>query len=501
MLITRAEIDGAAPIDLRIAGGRIAEIGRALPRRCRRASARRRRRRTAPRPARPPHPPDGPGRRRGIGALRPSTGSKHRVAGECPREAARNRAGGFAEWATTSPSPVTSTGHLLDDLAPDRPVRIQHRSGAMWVVNSPAVDHLGLDRGVDQPGVERDATGRATGRLFRLDAWLRERLEDGAPPSLADVSLRLASFGVTGLTDATADNSSSELRAFVAAAERGELLQRLLVMGGRDLPSPTHGMVERGALKVLLDESDLPSFEQLQGIIETAHGESRSVAVHCVTRSELVLAAAAFAAARRSTWRPDRARLGGATRRGPAARRSPSHRRHPAGLHPRARRRLPRRRRAPGSALALPLRGIPTRLGATRRKHRRPLRRSGSLDGDARGGRSPHRSRGHHRLRRGAHTRASPCPVHLAPRATGRGAAPDRRQEHRRTSACSTVPGRRRARSSPAKWWSPPSAVAASSGRCRRSICSALAERNQVTHGELARRNFHSPSIRTYSSW
>jgi predicted amidohydrolase YtcJ len=48
---------------------------------------------------------------------------------------------------------------------------------------------------------------------------------------------------------------------------------------------------------VRLDENDLPCFETLQGIIETAHREGRSAAVHCVTRSELVLAAAAFAAA------------------------------------------------------------------------------------------------------------------------------------------------------------------------------------------------------------
>jgi predicted amidohydrolase YtcJ len=56
-------------------------------------------------------------------------------------------------------------------------------------------------------------------------------------------------------------------------------------------------MVERGALKVLLDEGDLPPFEALQDIIESAHRGGRAVAVHCVTRSELVLAAAAFAAA------------------------------------------------------------------------------------------------------------------------------------------------------------------------------------------------------------
>ena len=296
MLISRAEIDGTAPIDLRIAGGRIAEIGCALPRRAGERVF------------------DAKG-----GALLPGLHDHHihlmalavaEVSVRCgpPRvrsiESLASALRGGAEqsgWIRGVGYHESVAGHLdralLDELAPDRPVRIQHRSGAMWVVNSAAVDHLGLDRGVDQPGVERDTTGRATGRLFRLDAWLRERLEDGAPPDLARASLRLASFGVTGLTDATAENSGFELRAFVAAADRGELLQRLLVMGSRDLPSPTHGMVERGALKVLLDESDLPSFEALQDTIEAAHRDGRAAAVHCVTRSELVLAAAAFAAA------------------------------------------------------------------------------------------------------------------------------------------------------------------------------------------------------------
>jgi predicted amidohydrolase YtcJ len=296
VLIARAEIDGSAPIDLRISGGRITEIGCALPRRAGERVL------------------EAEG-----GALLPGLHDHHihlmalavaEVSVRCGPPQVRDieslasalRSGAERSgWIRGVGYHESAAGHLdratLDDLAPDRPVRIQHRSGAMWVVNSAAVDHLGLDRGVDQPGVERDAAGRATGRLFRLDGWLREQLEDGAPPALAQVSLRLASFGVTGLTDATAENSGAELRAFVAAAEGGDLLQHLVVMGRSDLPSPTHGRVERGARKVLLDESDLPSFEQLQGIIETAHGESRPVAVHCVTRSELVLAATAFAAA------------------------------------------------------------------------------------------------------------------------------------------------------------------------------------------------------------
>jgi predicted amidohydrolase YtcJ len=296
VLITGAEIDGDAPLDLRIARGRIAEIGSPLTRRSGERVV------------------DADG-----GALLPGLHDHHihlmalAVAegsvrcgppqvrsAESLENALRVGARGSG-WIRGVGYHESVAGHLdralLDRLAPDRPVRIQHRSGAMWAMNSLAVERLGLDRGVDQPGIERDAAGRATGRLFRLDSWLRERLEDGALPSLGDMSLRLASFGVTGLTDATAENSSAELGAFVAAAERGELLQRLVVMGGPDLDPPAHPMVEVGARKLLLDENDLPSFEHLQATIETAHGQSRSVAVHCVTRSELVLTAAAFAAA------------------------------------------------------------------------------------------------------------------------------------------------------------------------------------------------------------
>jgi predicted amidohydrolase YtcJ len=168
----------------------------------------------------------------------------------------------------------------------------------MWILNSAAVEQLGLDRGVDHAGVERDLRGLATGRLFRADEWLREKLETVDPPNLAPVSRLLASFGVSGLTDATASNSDDELQRLVAAVQQGELLQRLLVMGRPDLPAPTHPLVELGAVKVLLDERDLPPIEELEGRIERAHRQGRNVAIHCVTRPELVFAIAAFGAAR-----------------------------------------------------------------------------------------------------------------------------------------------------------------------------------------------------------
>ena len=165
------------------------------------------------------------------------------------------------------------------------------------MVNSRALDLLGLDAGVDPEGVERDARGRATGRLFRLDSWLRERLDARGLPNLSAVGRQLATYGVTGLTDATPGNAAPELEAFLAALERGELPQRLVLMGRADLPEIDRTRVTRGALKLLLDDHSLPELDSFQRQIEQAHADGRRVAVHCVTRAQLFFALAGFAAA------------------------------------------------------------------------------------------------------------------------------------------------------------------------------------------------------------
>jgi predicted amidohydrolase YtcJ len=182
----------------------------------------------------------------------------------------------------------------LDLLLRERPVRIQHRSGAAWFLNSRAIELLGLDRGEDTEGVERDEHGHATGRLFRSDRWLGKRLGDSEPPSIASVSGTLARYGVTGLTDATVHNGPDEMNAFVAAAANERLLQRVHVMGTAQLAECGTPGVALGARKIVLDERSLPAIGDLTADIAAAHGSGRTVAIHCVTRVELVLACAAL---------------------------------------------------------------------------------------------------------------------------------------------------------------------------------------------------------------
>lgn len=180
----------------------------------------------------------------------------------------------------------------LDALVCDRPVKLQHRSGKLWVVNSAAAKRLRLSEHSGLPGLELDATGEPTGRLFRLDRWLRAQLlpEDRpAMPSLATVSRQLASYGVTGVTDASPDNGPGAMQYFASAAASAELLQDVRVMGEQGLPDAACPQVQRGERKVMLDEDALPDWDTLQTIFDSAHRAGRAVAVHCVTPTELVL--------------------------------------------------------------------------------------------------------------------------------------------------------------------------------------------------------------------
>ncbi len=174
-----------------------------------------------------------------------------------------------------------SIGHVdrdwLDRCGPDRPIRIQHRSGRLWILNSRGMAALAM-------------TGLVDGYLVDGDALLQERLRND-PPDLSPVGAELAQRGVTGLTDATHRNGSRDLKRFIASG----LAQRLVIMGDASLDTvrPT-GRVAVGAVKFHLHDHDLPPLEEMVAAIGKAHEAGRPVAAHCVTRAELLLYLAAL---------------------------------------------------------------------------------------------------------------------------------------------------------------------------------------------------------------
>ncbi len=154
----------------------------------------------------------------------------------------------------------------LDALVADTPLRIQHRSGAMWILNSAGLARVGL---ADHPH----------GRLHSADDWA-----DALPrraTELADVTHRLAAYGVTGITDATPDLTAEDVVTLTVSHRRGEIPQRLhfLAPGKRIL------------------HDDRLDVDELTGWVGDHHDNDVPVALHCVTHPQLVVALAALRSA------------------------------------------------------------------------------------------------------------------------------------------------------------------------------------------------------------
>ncbi len=154
----------------------------------------------------------------------------------------------------------------LDAIISDTPTRIQHRSGALWILNSAALSSIGL---ADHPD----------GRLHSADDW-----SDALPrraTAIADVTARLARYGVTGVTDATPDLTAEDVAILSVSHRRGDIPQRLhfLAPGKRIL------------------HDDRLDVDELTRWIAARHHADVPVALHCVTRAQLVVALAALRAA------------------------------------------------------------------------------------------------------------------------------------------------------------------------------------------------------------
>jgi predicted amidohydrolase YtcJ len=183
----------------------------------------------------------------------------------------------------------------LDAVVAERPVRVQHRSGGAWVLNSVGLAAAGIHEDTERPGLERDDDGRLTGRLLGLDRWLRDRLPPPVAPDLGVVGQRLASYGVTGVTDLTPVSGLDDLAPVADAVADGSLRQRVTVTGGPRLTAaemPAH--LGTGPVKLVVADYSLPGLDDLVRWIVAAHEIGRPVAVHCVTRAGLALALAAW---------------------------------------------------------------------------------------------------------------------------------------------------------------------------------------------------------------
>jgi predicted amidohydrolase YtcJ len=179
----------------------------------------------------------------------------------------------------------------LDRLVAARPLRIQHRGGRLWLLNSAALDAL-LALAPAPVGLVRDASGY-TGHLFDEDDWLRATLA-AEPPDFGNVSGDLARFGITGITEMSPRNDAGMAAHFAAQMTSGALQQNVLLAGALSLSGAPAGPWRLGAAKLHLHEPSLPDFDQAAAFMTVAHRQNRPVAIHCTTEVELVFTLAAL---------------------------------------------------------------------------------------------------------------------------------------------------------------------------------------------------------------
>lgn len=272
LLIRNCEIDGIGGLDARIADGLIADVGAALS-------------------------PDGEEMviDAGRGALIPGLHDNHLhlfalaaalESVDCSPEALPDAKAFNAALQTASMrGPVRGVGyfesvagtldrHVLDALVADVPVRVQHRSGSVWFLNSAALAEVDL--------LDSD------GRVVREDRVLRR--PDARTPDLSQVGRLLASCGVTGVTDATPRLDVPSVQALHAAQDAGALPQRMLLLGA-PLGAPQAAGVP---WKIVVDELVGLDPAALVDEIHAAHTAQRPVAIHCTSRAETVLAVSAL---------------------------------------------------------------------------------------------------------------------------------------------------------------------------------------------------------------
>ena len=151
----------------------------------------------------------------------------------------------------------------LDAVVPSAPLRVQHRSGVLWILNSAGLVRVGL-------------AGHPDGRLRSADSW--SDALSRSQTKLADLSGHLSRYGLTGITDATPDLDIADIVRLSELHRHGELHQHVhcLAPGKR-----------------ILHDDDL-DLEQLTGWIAERHRDGSPVAIHCVTAAQLLVTIAAL---------------------------------------------------------------------------------------------------------------------------------------------------------------------------------------------------------------
>ncbi len=204
----------------------------------------------------------------------------------------------------------------IDEVAPDHPVVLSHRSLHACVLNSRALSLAGISRETpDPPGglIDRDlSTGEPNGILFEMLGYIRERVmpplsDEELSQGVARANRHYLSYGITSLQEATFKNGYSRWQTIGRFQEAGKLRSRVGMMPGAQARSQfqeaglTSGSGDSrrclGAVKVMLSEASgelQPPPAELNELVLDCHQAGWQLAFHAVEESTVAAAISAL---------------------------------------------------------------------------------------------------------------------------------------------------------------------------------------------------------------
>jgi predicted amidohydrolase YtcJ len=192
----------------------------------------------------------------------------------------------------------------LDEVAPEHPVIISHRSLHGCVLNSRALALAGINMATPEPPggfIHRDiTTGEPDGILFDMLGYIRYKVmpplsEQELEQGIAMADRIYLSSGITSLQDATVTNDVKRWQIYKRFKEKDLFRSRVYLMTGSDRVAEFRNAgldfrsgddsLRMGGLKIVLGEATgriFPAQPDLDGIVLEAHRSGCQVAIHAV---------------------------------------------------------------------------------------------------------------------------------------------------------------------------------------------------------------------------
>jgi predicted amidohydrolase YtcJ len=199
----------------------------------------------------------------------------------------------------------------LDEVAPNHPVVLSHRSLHACVLNSLALSRAGINADTPEPPgarIERDLdTGEPNGILINMLGFIRSRVMPPFTKQELTKGVALAdkyflSHGITSFQEATVSNDIERWETLCDFKLNGDLLSRITMMTGASVwqdfkkkglkTGSGDNLMQLGAVKVMLDVE--PDQSELNELAIACHKAGFQLAFHAVAENTVAAAVTAL---------------------------------------------------------------------------------------------------------------------------------------------------------------------------------------------------------------